>query len=54
MAGVSSFSASYAIEHGLAYATESRREPVYGRSDLRNVMMPHLKQIGAFRVPSEN
>jgi ribose transport system ATP-binding protein len=41
------FSATYAIEHGLAYATESRRkslfmdEPIY-----RNVMMPHLKRIG--------
>jgi ribose transport system ATP-binding protein len=40
------FSATYAIEHGLAYATESRRktlmmdEPVY-----RNIAMPHLKRI---------
>jgi ribose transport system ATP-binding protein len=41
------FSASYAIQHGLAYATESRRktlmmdEPVY-----RNIAMPHLQRIG--------
>jgi ribose transport system ATP-binding protein len=42
------FSSSYAIKHGLAYATESRRktllmdEPIY-----RNVTMPHLNRIGA-------
>jgi ribose transport system ATP-binding protein len=41
------FSARYAIQHGLAYATESRRksllmeEPVY-----RNVTLPHLFRIG--------
>lgn len=41
------FSTSYAIRHGLAYATESRRktlmmdEPIY-----RNITMPHLKRIG--------
>jgi len=43
------FSASYAIKHGLAYATESRRktllmeEPIY-----RNVIMPHLRHMGRF------
>jgi ribose transport system ATP-binding protein len=47
-----SFSAGYAIKHGLAYATESRRkslmmdEPIY-----RNVMMPHLKRIGIIPRP---
>lgn len=41
------FSARYAIKHGLAYATESRRksllmeEPVY-----RNITLPHLYRIG--------
>ena len=46
------FSAGYAIRHGLAYATESRRksllmdEPIY-----RNVMMPHLKRIGIIPQP---
>jgi ribose transport system ATP-binding protein len=40
-------SARYAINHGLAYATESRRksllmdEPIY-----RNITMPHLGKIG--------
>jgi ribose transport system ATP-binding protein len=48
----SNFAPTYAIEHGLAYATESRRkslfmdEPIY-----RNVMMPHLKRIGALSHP---
>lgn len=43
------FSGAYAIEHGLAFASESRRkslfmdEPIY-----RNVMIPHLKRIGRF------
>jgi ribose transport system ATP-binding protein len=41
------FSARYAIKHGLAYATESRRksllmdEPIY-----RNITLPHLFRIG--------
>jgi ribose transport system ATP-binding protein len=45
----SHFSAAYAIRHGLAYATESRRktllmnDPIY-----RNVTMPHLNRIGKF------
>ena len=46
------FSAGYAIDHGLAYATESRRkslfmdEPIY-----RNVVMPHLRRIGIVPRP---
>jgi ribose transport system ATP-binding protein len=47
------FSPRYAIKHGLAYATESRRkslfleEPVY-----RNITLPHLYRIGRI-VPRE-
>jgi ribose transport system ATP-binding protein len=47
------FSARYAIKHGLAYATESRRksllleEPIY-----RNVTLPHLFRIGGI-VPQQ-
>ena len=43
----SHFSSAYAIRHGLAYATESRRktllmdEPIY-----RNITMPHLEHVG--------
>lgn len=41
------FSASYAIKHGLAYATESRRKSLFMDIAIyRNVMMPHLKNIG--------
>jgi ribose transport system ATP-binding protein len=41
------FSASYAINHGLAYATESRRKSLFMDIAIyRNVMMPHLKNIG--------
>jgi ribose transport system ATP-binding protein len=41
------FSASYAIEHGLAYATESRRKTLMmDEAVYRNVAMPHLKRIG--------
>lgn len=41
------FSASYAIAHGLAYATESRRQSLFMEETIfRNVMMPHLKRIG--------
>ncbi|MBN1963689.1 MAG: sugar ABC transporter ATP-binding protein [Anaerolineae bacterium] len=45
----SNFSTRYAIRHGLAYATESRRksllmdEPIY-----RNITMPHLERIGRY------
>lgn len=47
------FSASYAIKHGLAYATESRRktllmdQPIY-----RNITMPHLYRIGTW-IPGQ-
>lgn len=41
------FSASYAIKHGLAYATESRRKTLMMEEAIyRNVTMPHLKRIG--------
>jgi ribose transport system ATP-binding protein len=49
------FSARYAIQHGLAYASESRRmslfmdEPIF-----RNVMLPHLPRIGRLINPSRN
>jgi ribose transport system ATP-binding protein len=43
----SGFSASYAIMHGLAYATESRRKSLFMDIPIyRNVMMPHLKRLG--------
>jgi ribose transport system ATP-binding protein len=47
------YSSRFAIRHGLAYASESRRmslfmdEPIY-----RNVMMPHLERIGQWIAPS--
>jgi ribose transport system ATP-binding protein len=47
------YGSRYAIQHGLAYATESRRksllmnEPIY-----RNVMLPHLNKVGAI-VPHQ-
>jgi ribose transport system ATP-binding protein len=42
------FSASYAIAHGLAYATESRRKSLFMDEMIyRNVTMPHLGKIGA-------
>jgi ribose transport system ATP-binding protein len=45
------FSAPYAIEHGLAYATESRRKSLFMEEAIyRNIMMPHLKRIGT--IPS--
>lgn len=41
------FSAAYAIEHGLAYATESRRKSLFMEEAIyRNITMPHLKRIG--------
>jgi len=41
------FSASYAINHGLAYATESRRSSLLmDEAIYRNVTMPHLKHVG--------
>ncbi|MFN8372322.1 MAG: sugar ABC transporter ATP-binding protein [Anaerolineae bacterium] len=46
------FSAAYAIDHGLAYATESRRQSLFMEDAIyRNVTMPHLKDISAF-VPT--
>jgi ribose transport system ATP-binding protein len=46
------FSAAYAIKHGLAYATESRRQSLFMEEAIyRNVTMPHLKHIGAL-VPT--
>jgi ribose transport system ATP-binding protein len=40
------FSASYAIRHGLAYATESRRKTLLmNEAVYRNVTMPHLNRI---------
>jgi len=43
------FSASYAIKHGLAYATESRRKSLFMDETIyRNVTMPHLSRIGRF------
>jgi ribose transport system ATP-binding protein len=42
-----SFSATYAIKHGLAYATESRRKTLLmDEAIYRNVTMPHLRRIG--------
>jgi ribose transport system ATP-binding protein len=41
------FSSSYAINHGLAYATESRRQSLFMEDAIyRNVTMPHLNRIG--------
>lgn len=41
------FSAAYAIRHGLAYATESRRKSLFMDDAIyRNVTMPHLHRIG--------
>ncbi|MCC6805503.1 MAG: sugar ABC transporter ATP-binding protein, partial [Anaerolineae bacterium] len=41
------FSARYAIQHGLAYATESRRKSLLmEQPNFRNVTLPHLFRIG--------
>lgn len=41
------FSTAYAIRHGLAYATESRRKTLLMEDAIfRNVTMPHLNRIG--------
>lgn len=46
------FSARYAIKHGLAYATESRRKSLFMEEAIyRNVMMPHLHQLGRVFAP---
>jgi len=49
------FSARYAIDHGLAYATESRRKSLFMEEAIyRNVMMPHLHQIGRMFAPQQS
>jgi len=49
------FSARYAIEHGLAYATESRRKSLFMEEAIyRNVMIPHLQQLGRIFAPRAN
>ncbi|MBL8160519.1 MAG: sugar ABC transporter ATP-binding protein [Anaerolineae bacterium] len=46
------FSAAYAIRHGLAYATESRRQSLFMTEPIyRNVMMPHLHRLGRLLAP---
>lgn len=46
------FSARYAIDHGLAYATESRRKSLFMEEPIyRNVMIPHLHQLGRLFAP---
>jgi ribose transport system ATP-binding protein len=41
------FSSAYAIQHGLAYATESRRKTLMmDEAVYRNIAMPHLQRIG--------
>ncbi len=41
--------ARYAIRHGLAYATESRRKSLFMEDAIyRNITLPHLNRIGAF------
>jgi ribose transport system ATP-binding protein len=48
----SDFSSAYAIAHGLAYATESRRKSLFMDDAIyRNVTMPHLNRIGRL-IPS--
>ncbi len=49
------FSARYAIDHGLAYATESRRQSLFMEEPIyRNVMLPHLHQIGRLFAPNQS
>lgn len=49
------FSAQYAIKRGLAYATESRRKSLFMEEAIyRNVMMPHLHQLGRVWAPMAN
>lgn len=49
------FSAAYAIKHGLAYATESRRQSLFMEDAIyRNITMPHLKQIGMLVPTSQH
>lgn len=44
------FSARYAINHGIAYVTESRRKSLFmDEANYRNITLPHLNRIGGFR-----
>jgi ribose transport system ATP-binding protein len=48
------FSARFAINNGVAYATESRRKSLLlEEPNYRNITLPHLKRIGGL-VPSRN
>lgn len=48
------FSAAYAIRHGLAYATESRRQSLFMAEPIyRNVTMPHLHRLGRLLAPKQ-
>ncbi|MBZ0278114.1 MAG: sugar ABC transporter ATP-binding protein [Anaerolineae bacterium] len=43
----SNFSAQYAIAHGVAYATESRRKSLFmDTANYANITLPHLNRIG--------
>jgi len=49
------FSARYAIQHGLAYASESRRMSLFMEEPIfRNVMVPHLERLGRWLTPTRN
>ncbi|MBE0689680.1 MAG: sugar ABC transporter ATP-binding protein [Anaerolineae bacterium] len=49
------FSARYAIQNGLAYASESRRMSLFMEEPIfRNVMVPHLEQLGRWLSPSRS
>lgn len=46
------FSAQYAIKHGLAYATESRRKSLFMEEAIyRNVAIPHMPRLNRWLVP---
>lgn len=48
------FSARYAINHGIAYATESRRQSLFmDEANYRNITLPHLNRIGSL-VPTHS
>lgn len=50
-----SYSSRYAIRHGLAYASESRRMSLFmDEPNYRNVMMPHLERIGRVFAPNKS
>ncbi|MCL4247011.1 MAG: sugar ABC transporter ATP-binding protein [Anaerolineae bacterium] len=49
------FSARYAIQHGLAYASESRRMSLFMEEPIfRNLMVPHLEQLGRWLSPTRS